>query len=341
MLFFLFFLSCIIVAKNVITDPFSVFAKTDYDAVKNKKYLPNERYIKMKYILNNKDKYDSFLIGSCTSNFINLDGIKGQKWYNLTFTTTSVSEMNRIFKQIIDNGIVPKRILMQVSQDYFKAGKNDYKKVCSKHINLCCYPLTRDEKISFWSRYLLYSPVINKDKNDVFTDGFKRNIFKGGSFIDGFPSDDTPKDNSDTVFDLEKYANKKPYDNDNLELIKEIVQICKEKNIDFEMLIIPEYIEIYKDIDLDGFNNLKRKLAEITPFYDFTGINKIASDKRYFKDPIHITSYASKLIVDRIFYQNKNDAPKIDGFGVYVTKNNIDSHIKNLENEIKKYKEKQ
>ena len=334
----LIFIAFFIVLQNVINDPFSVFSKTNFEAIKNKKYLPNERYIKMKYILSHKNKYDSFLIGSCTSNFINLDNIPNQKWYNLTYTNTTIAEMYRSFKLLVDNNVKIDRILMQISEASLKDSPSDYINTCQKYLNFCSYPISFDEKISFWSRYLFYAPFINSAKYDIWIDSFKRNIFKGGSFIDELPNDFSQmyKTKYETFTTGAGFDNRK-YDLNNIDFIKEIVNICNQKNIEFRLFIIPEYIDIYLSNDLQTFNDFKRKLVLVTPFYDFTGLNKIAINKMYFTDPIHINNWASKLIVDRLFFENKNDTPSIKGYGVYVTQKNIDEHIHNLESEIKIY----
>ncbi len=87
--------SVIVIGQNIVKDPFSVFVKTTPEAIKNKQIFPNERFLKMKYLLANLDKYDSFLIGSCSCNFMNLDKIPNEKWYNVTFTNNTIIEMNR------------------------------------------------------------------------------------------------------------------------------------------------------------------------------------------------------------------------------------------------------
>lgn len=172
-------------------------------------------------------------------------------------------------------------------------------------------------------------------------EGSKRNIFKGGSFIDELPKNDF--EISESEFKPELFYDKsfgtdtRDYNSDNISLLKEMYDLCKSRNIKFDIFFLPEYVSLYKNVDIDKFNSLKKQLVNFTPFYDFTGINAISTDKKYWQDPVHVNSWTSKLIVDRIFYEDKNQPPKIKNFGVYVTKQNFDNHIKNLNLEMEKY----
>ncbi len=206
-------------------------------------------------------------------------------------------------------------------------------------MNYCAYPETSEEKLQFYFRYLYYFPLIDAAKYDPWFEGSKRNIFKGGSFIDELPKDKSEMfETNKEMFNTNLGVDGKPYNPETLRLIKEMVDICKANNIQFDLFFIPEYVGIYETVDMEGLNKVKRTLASYAPYYDFTGINEISADVNYFTDPIHINNWATKLIIDRIFNEDKNKAPSIKGYGVYVTEKNIDEHIKNLEKEMKDYK---
>lgn len=116
--------------------------------------------------------------------------------------------------------------------------------------------------------------------------------------------------------------------------MQDIINICKENDIDFTLYFVPKYSEMHKLMDVSEFNEIKRKIVKMTPFYDFSGLNEIALNKFNFIDSGHINEWTANLITDRLFYQDKNSEPAIKGFGVYVTEKNIDEHIKNLEKEL-------
>lgn len=327
-----------IVAYNLIFDPFSVFADTNYDAVKNKKVMPNERYVKMKYVLENSDKYDSYLIGSCTSNFMNLDKVPTGKWYNLTYTNNTISEMNRSLKLLLKRDVKIKRVLVQISDASLKLDVNEYKEICSRLLNYCSYPEGAKETAVFYARYLTYFPLTNPAKFDPWIEGSKHNIFKGGSFVDELPKDESVMlESHEDSFRPDKFGTyEAPYNPEDMALLKEMKELCDQHNIEFELFIIPEFIENYKHLDIKAFSEAKRKIVEFTQFYDFTSVNYITQEQKYWCDPIHINDWGSKMMVDRIFYQDKTKAPKINGFGVYVTKQNVEQHIKKTEEEFYK-----
>lgn len=345
--FFPFVLLCFLVGIccfNFFVDPFSVFCKPEYEQIKNKMIFPNERYIKMKYILANKTKYDSFLFGSCSCNFMNLKDAPYGNWYNMTYADNTMYDVRRVLELMIHSGIIPKRIIVQVSDANLKDSEDGAVFRCKQVLNYCPYPVSFNEKIRFYGLYLLSLPLYNYyvyDLWDRWIPEAKVNIFKNGAFVPGLISN--PSEASKTK--LDKFENVQYihdyYKNCHLFELKKIVDICKQNSIDFTLFIVPEYFEVYKKIDLNEFSSEKKKIADITPFYDFTGINDISLNKYNFVDPVHINEWTTKLIVDRLFYEDKNEEPLIKGFGVYVTKQNIDEHIKNLENEMNNYNKTQ
>ena len=328
-----------IATYNLICDPFSVFVDTTEDAIKNKKVMPNERFIKMKYILKNTDKYDSYLIGSCTSNFMNLDNVPYGKWYNLTFTNNTISEMENSLKMLVKNNVKVERVLAQIGETSLKLPEDEHQKVCAHLLNYCSYPDGAKETIVFYARYLTYFPLVNPAKFDKWIDGSKNNIFKGGSFIDELPETEADMlESRAESFENDNFGiYEAPYNPQSFEHLREMKRICDENNIEFELFIIPEYISRYKELDIKAFNDAKRKIVEITPFYDFTGINKIALDKKYWCDPIHVNDWGSKLMVERIFFQDKSKAPSLKNYGTYVTKENIEGYARQTEKEFVEY----
>lgn len=336
--FFIIFL--FVVIQNFVSDPFSVFVEPEYAAIDAKKFFPNERYLKVKYLLANKDKYDSFLIGSCISNYMNLDGIKGQKWYNLTFTRGMIVEMWRYLSLLVENGVKIDRVLIQISEDVLKFDDNDYKNISKDYINYTPFPITTSEKAVFYAKYLVYFPFINSTKYEPWYEGSKRNIFNGGSFLDRLPiSESEMFKTKNELFEQDKiHFDSRDYNYKNVEYLKKMHDLCVKKNIEFEVFFIPKYISLYEKVDFSKYHNIKEKIVEITPYWDFTGINKISTDKKYWTDPIHINNWTSKLIVDRIFTQNRQSVPEINDFGVFISKSNFDKHEAKLLEDLEQYR---
>ncbi len=326
-----------IISFNYFYDPFTIFGKLEYENIKNKTIFTNERYAKMKYILSNKDKYDSFLFGSCSCYLMNLQNISNGTWYTMTYADNTLYDVRRVLEFMLSTKISPQKIIVQISDAGLKDSFDGAKYRCKKILNYCPYPISTKEKIRFYGLYLLSLPFYNYYFWDKWSTVTKTNLFKDGSWAKTLATN--PSQSEKTK--LNKFKNieyiQDDYQYEQLEELKKIYSLCVQNNIKFELFIIPEYIEVYNLIDLKKFNDIKRKIVQITPFYDFTGVNDITVNKFNFIDPFHVNNWTSKLIIDRLFYENKNEEPSIRGFGVYVTQRNVDKHIKNLENEINNY----
>ena len=90
----------------------------------------------------------------------------------------------------------------------------------------------------------------------------------------------------------------------------------------------------YLDMDFNQFNDFKRRLASVVPYYDFSGLNEIAVDNHNYYDTVHYRPVVGDKIIDRVFGMEESP-PR--GFGVWVTKDNVEEHIRDLENELNSY----
>ncbi|QWR76879.1 hypothetical protein [Candidatus Magnetomonas plexicatena] len=125
--------------------------------------------------------------------------------------------------------------------------------------------------------------------------------------------------------------------NDNLLLLKRIVNTCKERGITLKLYISP----IYKNqFDLiyamglgDTYEKWKYEIAQIADYYDFTGRNSVTSDKSLWWDTSHLKAQYGKYIFARIFGDNKTTVP--EDFGILITKENAAENITKLNTQVK------
>ncbi len=124
-----------------------------------------------------------------------------------------------------------------------------------------------------------------------------------------------------------------------IEKISKIKQYCKDKNI--ELVIYYSPIHISKKVDL--FNKkqwnsnleLKRKIASITPFYDYSLFNKYNStmldeNNKYYIDNIHPDSEFNNILVNDLLSEDKK-------IGILLDKNNIEKYLKKDSAELEKF----
>ncbi|MBE0515626.1 hypothetical protein [Sulfurimonas sp.] len=124
-----------------------------------------------------------------------------------------------------------------------------------------------------------------------------------------------------------------------LNYFKNIIKLCKTNDIKLFVFIPPMYSEhfdaIYSAGYFDEFEFFKKELIKITDFIDFTGHNSISTNKNNYWDSSHLRVEMTGVVMAKIFNDQTVDVPK--DFGVLVTKENIDTHLENLKNQIKAY----
>ena len=116
-----------------------------------------------------------------------------------------------------------------------------------------------------------------------------------------------------------------------LEEIAEIVRICEENGIDLTVFTNPMYDVTYEaSLEMDYMEFLRR-LGEITPFYNFSGYNDITLDSKNYLDSSHYRAEVSDMLMEVIFDGKRYEELYAQGFGVYVTPENVEEFIAVLE----------
>jgi hypothetical protein len=115
---------------------------------------------------------------------------------------------------------------------------------------------------------------------------------------------------------------------------KQIVALCKEKGIKLKVFISPSHATDMESIRATGKWQLseewKRKLAEVTPIWDFSGYNSVTTQKiekvmTNYSDSSHYTHAIGDWMLERIFARD-NDKIPLD-FGVLLTPKNVNEYL--------------
>lgn len=309
---------------NIHLDKYGIF-KSDYS---KQKLWPNERFVKMKYILKNPNKYDSFIFGSSRSNLLNSKLIKTGHYYNFSCYVATVYEDLRYLKILIKKGHKIKNIILCLDNDSFKYDDYPYSPFTEKdQAYYLYYPVNFPQKLRFYSKYIFLNPFSKNDERVPFYDFNNKSLFDSGT-IGQLMDLKTFKRSTKKINKI--YTKPFEYNPVNLRLIKEFSNICKENNIKLTIIILPEYYKSYEKNGLAGYNDYKQKLSIIAPYYDFSGVNEMTINDFNFYDYAHFDYNVGCAILDRIFNEDKLSAPEIKGFGDYVTKDNFKEHINAL-----------
>lgn len=122
-----------------------------------------------------------------------------------------------------------------------------------------------------------------------------------------------------------------------LEEFRRIVDICRRHQVQFVGFVPPTHVahlEAIRERGLwDDFENWKRRISEITPFWDFSGYNEVTSEpisnrmKKYW-DISHYRSDVGDLVLHRIFQADSGSSPS--GFGRSVELTNVEAVLEEI-----------
>jgi hypothetical protein len=322
---------------NVVVDPYAIFRTPFF----RQQAQVNDRYSKIEVLRKNKERYNSYIMGSSrmisTSPDIIVKYMPTAKFYNLATILATPYEHLMHLKYFIKNGYPVKNLYIGLDID-FCFWVNMYKE---KDLLLKLHPeVSNRNLIGYYWSYLSVYP-----KKDIRRK-LKRNFSRKGS-----PIKMSGKDGALTFGEEAKNANvffedpsrngataiKNEVKEENVEGLKELVALCRQNDINLFLFITPHNRLLMDRFVVKDYLTFFRKLSEITSFWDFSGYNSITTNNSNYSDGSHYKSSVSRMIAARIFNGKTWTVP--EDFGVWVTKKNIDSHLENLKMIIRKNRE--
>ena len=300
-------------------DPYSVFHPFN---VRDNGVEVNSNYIKMTYILENPDKFDSFLFGSSRAGFLNVEKM-GDRCYNMWYPQGMPEEHLNNLKTMVSKGLVPRKV-------YIALDSASYMNDPSLHESMQTYSpyeYLKSHPVKFITMYLdpavaLQSlPIISKHTpNGTYAECY----YKTGAEISyGEVGTHSFKDSP--------YVGPTYMMDDCLETIRETVEFCKENGIESVFFTNPMHYATYEfSLELDYIDFLK-KLAEITPYWNFSGYNDITRNSDYYRDPSHFLPEVGDMMIDCMCNGAQPDGLYEQGFGAYITADNADKWISVIE----------
>lgn len=320
-LIFLVITLAIIVVPSIIVDPYNVF---HYDNIRNNGVEPNKNYIKTKYIINNPNKYDGFLLGSSRIGSIHVEKIKDYCLYNMTYSEGTPQEHLATLRTFLDKGVSVDVVYMGIDSLSYTADP-------SQHINStvrCPYQyMINDPKKLFELYFNPYLVVKSIQYLGNEIDGYDA-FYDYGWWCDYDRS---------TTYDWSRAIPSIGLDNrldETLQEIQEIIDLCNEYNIKLVIFTNPMYKITYgASVERDYLVFLSR-LADITDYYNFSGINEITINTENYIDANHYNAYVGDMLIDVMFNGSVDESLYNQGFGWYVTSENVDDLLSILRGNV-------
>lgn len=335
------FIGAGIVFINCMVDPYGILR----DDFSKQFQEPNQNFAKTKFILNHKEKYDSFLFGSSRVIFIDNTKIRNGAYYNYWYSEGVPKEHLGNIKLLIGSNVRIKNILI---------GLDDFSYLIPPEIHLTNllrqpHPLVSGKRmLVFYSEYFMrVTKFIASVRKYVLHNVLKQGrLIQNGIVFDVNNTgrmlcracDELVEKNPEQHMRDEKFSKPTHYEGDNvantLDAMKEIAKISKDHHINLVVFINPIHKTTYLDTNQDQFITFKKELASITDYYDFSGLNSITTNNYYYHDTSHYRDRVGDMMMKKMFGYPQVAVPP--DFGVLVTRRNVDAHVGKLIAQIKK-----
>ncbi len=337
----------IYVGVSIFLDPYNVFHT---DNIRITYMTPDQNFIKTKYILEHKEKFNAFLFGSSRVANLPLDGLPktsddGSKlsWYNMTYAMGGVEENYNTLQTLINGGVDVHEIIIMIDEIAM------WKSAGYDEDNLIYIPYQAYEAspLKFYYSYIKQKPNF-KLLPQVLDNYLGKNTCVQGK--ENFYSYGVDARNMDLTYgqgQAPEYGSERSLEYSEgshaIEYLGKLVELCEEKNIKLYVVTTPIYEETYREGVQNGYLDFLKDAAEVTDFYLFSGINTYTISGNYYFDASHFRPYVG-LQMEKIIFGNKDEAKKAIkeaansmskvSFGQVVTRDNILDTLDDLQKEL-------
>ncbi len=315
---------------NLYIDPYAIF-KSD---ISKQRIEPNSHFIKMRYILNHPDKFDSFVFGNSRANNIDVTKIPNGKYFNLYYSLGLPKEHLADIKILLKHHLKIKNLLICIDFSAYRgtdAGRpNDLMRKT--------YPTNTFDLFKLYLDYIFQIPqqeFLNEFFLQPIIPGYKYLTINGRAINDDVEKTieanpikhGADKKFNDPILEYENHVDEAIAD------LSDISKICQANNISLTIEVNPVYKITYLANQPQLHFEFLKKLSAVIDYYDFGGINKVTSNNYFYYEASHFRPKIGDLMLDFIYRNKTNDT--LPGFGFLVTKNNVDKRIETLQNQLK------
>ncbi len=297
--FFIIILIVSICFFNYKLDPYGLW-KTSFD---NQVLEPNKNYAKTQFILNNPQKYDSFIFGSSRVGHIETNLLTNGKYYNMTYSEGTQQEWLATIKTYINNGVQIKNIILGIDDFSFTMNSKN------STADLLRIPYQKLDYKEKFSKYILRNPIDTYNIATVEALISGEHDFTNGDDILG--TGVTYGNDDEILSDIDKHVNDPKFNDpsDNFELnrisesieeINEIISLCKDNNININIFFNP-INKITYESNKEVTEDAKKQLQKITSYWDFSGDNDITTNNLYWYETSHYRNIVGTMIMEKMF----------------------------------------
>lgn len=320
---------------NAIIDPYNIF---HYDNPQDNGVEPNKNFIKTKYILHNKDKFDSLVFGSSRAGFLDVSSIPGGKYYDMCYSEGLPAEHVNTLKVLIRSGFVPKNALVMVDDISCFVDPKSHENMLYR------VPYPTGGPISFLEFYAKYCDVITTFDSISVMKEHEASGKTDPDFAERFRTTGTERLDKPSEFDgTDGMGNELPgyfadyYSlrlDETIEDMRDLKALCDENGINLTVVTNPLYYKTYQVAAENGYLDFLYELADVCEYTNFSGISNVTTTCSNYYETSHFTPYVSWAMVEFVYNNFSDDFLMNQGFGVKVNVENRDEFIALLREQL-------
>ena len=315
-LIFFCIIAVIFAPFGLFVDPYNIF---HWRNIRNNGVESNKGYVKMSNVLENPEKFDSFLFGSSRMGFFDVTKIRDGKYYDMSYSEGVPAEHLSDLEVMIDHGIIPKNVTIGVDDiSYFVDPATHEEQLYRKRFP---WEGTFTDKCGFYLKYfdmitLSQSLHVIRNFEDKDPEYGKRLLATGNERLDiesNFNYEDT-----EATWSAYYRPREEVYED-----IRRIKELCNEYGITLRIFTNPVNGYTYAKDIANGYLEFLEGLAEVTDYYNFSGFNDVTLNHSLYYETSHFNPGVADLILERIYDERIDERLYEQGFGRYVTKENV------------------
>jgi len=334
-LIFALILGAVFIPVNVILDPYNIF---HWDSPNDNGVEPNKNFIKTKYVINNPDKFDSFLFGSSRAGFMDIDllnEITGDSWYDMASSEAVVAEHTKSLKILLNNGIKVKNVFIMVDDISCFVDP-------AMHENMLYrVPYPTGGLISKMEFYVKYCDLLTTFQS---LSVMKEHVSEDPNYVERYRETGTERLDKETYFDptlpqfqTGYWADYYSYRVDEaIDDMKKLKELCDSNGINLIVVTNPLYYLTYERDVENGYLDYIEGLSQVVEFYNFSSLSDITCEYTNYYETSHFTPDIGRMMIKTVFDSMDNKELKSQGFGYYVTSDNINELLNILYTQLKK-----
>lgn len=301
----------------------------------------NQHTFNAEFIFREPAEFDSFLFGSSRVGVIDVTKIPTGKFYNMSYSQGLPAQHLAIIKAFLQKGIKIKSVIIGLDGYCFNLSASEHQ----KHLLRIMHPaIGGPSRLEIFGMYFFRKPDMKELtlwKDGVVLGKIENRIplTNQGVNLGWQPKEKIIEAAGKPIFDFKiskyepiTYGQKEM--NETFRDLEELIILSRIHNFNITFFISPFYYQTYLN-NAKGLFRVKERLAQLTDYYDFSGINSVTGNALNYYEESHYRYQVGNLIVARIFGDNAIKVP--NDFGVLVTRQNIGQHLKNQRHELEQY----